>query len=139
MDLGQCFHYETCMEMINKVAHAIDGIKPGAVWILILQNEIQVSFCDPPVVFLAKKLRGAGQQEGAVSGGVKDSSFIKRSVGTTARRFRGPEIFDIGCDVARNRLKNLRVLVTQIQRTEIRGQRTDVRRQNFGDLKECFI
>ena len=88
--------------MIDEVAHAIDGIKPGAVRILILQNEIQISFCDPPVVFVAKNLGGAGQQEGAISGGVNDSSLIGRSVGTTARRFRRPEILDIGRGVARN-------------------------------------
>ena len=112
MDLGQCFHHETRVEMINKVAHTIDSIKPGAVRILILQNEIQISFCDSPVVFVGKNFRGAGQQKGAVSGGINDSSLIRRSVGTTARRFRRPEILDISCGVARNRFKNQFPLVS---------------------------
>ena len=40
VDLSQCFHHETCMKMINEVTHTIDGIKPGTVRILILQDEI---------------------------------------------------------------------------------------------------
>ena len=56
VDLGQCFHHETCVEMIDEIAHTIDGIKPGAVRILILQNEIQISFCDSPVIFVPKNL-----------------------------------------------------------------------------------
>jgi len=88
--------------MIDEVAHAIDGIKPGAVRILILQNEIQISFCDPQIVFVAKDLGGAGQQEGAISSGINDSSLIGRSIGTTTRRFRRSEILDIGRGVARN-------------------------------------
>ena len=104
VNLGQCLHHETGVEMINEIAHTIHGIKPGAVRILILQNKIQISFCDPPVVFVAKNLGGAGQQEGAISGGVDDSSLIERSVGTTARLFRRPEILDIGCGVARDRI-----------------------------------
>ena len=77
VDLGQCFHHETCMEMINEVTHTIDGIKPGAVRILILQNEIQISFCNSPVIFVGKNLGSAGQQEGAISGGVNDSPSSK--------------------------------------------------------------
>ena len=113
MDLGQRFHHETGVEMIDKIAHSIHGVKPRAVRVLILQNEIQISFCDPPVVFVAKNLGGAGQQEGAISGGVNDPAFIERSIGTTARRFRRPEILDISRGMSRDRLKNLRVLVVK--------------------------
>ena len=56
VDLGQRFHDETRVIMINEIAHPIDGIKPGAVGILILQNEIQVSFRNLPIVFVGKKL-----------------------------------------------------------------------------------
>src|SRR5437870_551100 len=103
------------MEMINEVTHAIDSIKPGAVRILILQNEIQVSFCNPPVVFVAKNLGRAGQQEGAISGSVNDFPLIKRSVGTTARCFRCPEILNINSGVARNRFENQSPLVSWVQ------------------------
>ena len=61
MDLGQGLHDETGVVVINKVAHAIDGIKPGAVRVLILEDEIQISFRDLPVVFVGKNLRSAGQ------------------------------------------------------------------------------
>ena len=42
--------------MINEIADPIDGIEPGAVGILILQNEIQVSFGSLPVVVIRKRL-----------------------------------------------------------------------------------
>ena len=70
VNLGQRFHDEARVKMINEIAHPIDGIIPGAVGILILQDEIQVSFCDSPVIFIRKNLRGARQQKSAISGSV---------------------------------------------------------------------
>ena len=42
--------------MIDKIAHAIHSIGPGAIRILILQNEIQIPFCYSPVVILGENL-----------------------------------------------------------------------------------
>src|SRR4029077_3198004 len=117
------------MEMINEVTHTINSIKPGAVRVLILQNEIQISFCDPPVVFVAKKLRGAGQQEGAISGRVNDFPLIKRSVGTTARPFRRLEILDIGRRMARNRFENQFPLVSWVQLKDLKERFVHIRRR----------
>src|SRR4030095_16382950 len=110
--------------MVDKVTHTIDCIKPGAIRILILQNEIQISFRDPPVVFVAKNLGSAGQKKGTITGGVNDSALVKRSVGTTARTLRRSEIFNIGCGVPRNRLQDEFPVVSWV---------------HLEDLKECFV
>ncbi len=93
--------------MVYKISHSIHSVKPRAVGILILQDEIQISFCDFPEVFIAKYLGGTGQQEGAISGGVNDSSFIERSIGATASRFGSAKVLDIGRGVPRYRVENL--------------------------------
>src|SRR5918996_5906883 len=95
VDLSQCFHDETGVIMINKIAHAIDCIEPGAIGILIFQNEIQISFSSPPIIVIGKDLRSAGQQKGAVRGGVNHSAFVERGIGTTAGILRRREILDV--------------------------------------------
>jgi hypothetical protein len=45
--------------MIDEIAYPIDSIKPGTVGILILQNEIQVSFGSLPILAIGKKQRSA--------------------------------------------------------------------------------
>ena len=106
MNLGDGFHHETGVIVVDKISYSIHGVKPRTVRVLILQDEIQISFCDFPVVFDCKELGGARQQEGAISGSVNNSAFIERSVGTTAGRFRRSEILDISGGVSRNRFED---------------------------------
>ena len=57
VDLRQSLHDKAGVIMINKIAHPIHCIEPGAIGILILQNEVQVSFRDLRVVFIGENLR----------------------------------------------------------------------------------
>ncbi len=102
MNLGQRFHDKASVKVINEIAHTIEGVIPRAVWILILQNEVEIPFRDPPVIFVIKNLRSAGQEKRPISGGIDNSSFIMRSVGATAGCFRYPKVFDVVRGVARN-------------------------------------
>src|SRR5438552_4061779 len=114
MDLGQCFHHEASVEMINKISYSIHGIKPRTVGVLILQNEIQISFCSPPVFFVAKNLGRTGEQEGAISCSVNYPACVKRRVGRTAGLFGCPEILDVSGRMSCNRPEDLLVLIKQI-------------------------
>src|SRR4029453_3043762 len=105
MDFGQCLHHETGMVMVDKVAHTVHGVKPGAVGVLILQNEVQISLRHPQVILVSKDLRGAGQQEGSVSGGIDNSSLTEWSIRATARRLRGFEFFNVVHRMTRDRLE----------------------------------
>ena len=87
MNLRQRFHHKTGMIVIDKISYSIDSVKPRAVWVLILQNEIQISLCYLPVIFVAKNLGGAGEQKGTISGSIHNSALIERRVGTTTRFF----------------------------------------------------
>src|SRR5689334_16225006 len=42
LDFRQCLHYETCMEVIDKTAFPIHGVKPRSVLVLRLQHEVHV-------------------------------------------------------------------------------------------------
>src|SRR5881296_3229309 len=42
VDFGESLHHKTSVIMVNKIAHAIDGIEPRAVGILCLQDEIEI-------------------------------------------------------------------------------------------------
>src|SRR5438093_11943585 len=106
MNLRQRFHHKTGMIVIDKISYSIDSVKPRAVWVLILQHEIQISFCYLPVIFVAKNLGGAGEQEGTISCSVNHPTCVERSVGTTTGLFRCPEILDITGGVSRNQLED---------------------------------
>src|SRR5205823_11718914 len=99
---------------INEISHSIHRVGPGTVRILILQNEVQISLGDLPVIVPGKNLGSARQQESPVSGRIDHSSFIIRSVGTTAGPVRYLEIFDVDCGVARNRLEDLLIAAKKI-------------------------
>ena len=128
MDFGESLHDEAGVIMINEIANPIDGIEPGAVGILIIQDEIQVSFSSLPVIVIGKDLRSARQQKSPVSGGVDDTAATVRSIGTTAGGFRCPEILDIVGSVSRDRRQDVLPLIQKIQRTEGRGRRTEGKR-----------
>ena len=85
VNLRQRFHHETGVIVVYKVAYSIHCVRPRAVGVLILQDKIQVSFRDFPVIFVAKNLGGAGEQKGTISGGIDNPTLIERRVGTTAR------------------------------------------------------
>ena len=59
VDLGQCFHNETGVVVIDEIANAIDSIEPGTIGILALEHEVQVSFRDVPVILIGEKQRSA--------------------------------------------------------------------------------
>ena len=60
VNLGQRLHHETGVIVINEITNSIHGVIPGPVSILILQNEIQVSFSGLPVIIIEKKPGSAG-------------------------------------------------------------------------------
>src|SRR5437762_1914977 len=95
MNLRQRFHYETRVEMINKVTDSIDCVIPGAVRILCFQDEIEVLLRRFPIVVIGKDLGSAGQQKRAVRSGVNHSPAIVRSIGATAGLSRSPEVLDV--------------------------------------------
>src|SRR5213595_3290975 len=102
------------MIVIDKIPYPVDGVKPRAVRILVLQDEIQISFCDSPVVFIRKNLGGARQQEGAISRSINNATLVERSVGTTTGLFRCPEILDINGGVSRDRRHDVLPLIQKI-------------------------
>src|SRR5215469_5058403 len=54
MNLRQRLHDKTGVVVVNKVTHAVHGIRPRAVGILIFQNEVQVSLADAPIIVVRK-------------------------------------------------------------------------------------
>src|SRR4030095_13898430 len=99
------------MIVVDKISYSIDSVKPRTIRILVLQDEIQISFCDFPVIVVAKNLGGAGEQKGTISGSVNNSTFTERSIGTTAGRFRCFEILDVETSMASDRFKDQLQLV----------------------------
>ena len=63
--------------MVNEITHTIDGIKPGAVGVLIFQDEVQIPLGDSPVIVVGKDHGSAGQQEGAVSSSINNSPLTE--------------------------------------------------------------
>src|SRR5712691_198659 len=59
MDLGQCFHDEAGVKMIDKIAYSIDRVIPGTVAVLVFQNKIQIALGNLPVIVIGKNLRSA--------------------------------------------------------------------------------
>ena len=53
-NLCQRFQNEACVKVIDEIPFAIGRVIPGAVSILRFENEVQVSFRDPAVVFPRK-------------------------------------------------------------------------------------
>src|SRR4029077_17181522 len=103
------------MIVVDKISYSIDSVKPRAVWVLVLQDEIQIAFCDFPMVFLRKNLGGARQQESTISCSVNNSALIERSVGTTTGLFRCSKILNINSGVSRNRFEDQFPLVSWVQ------------------------
>ena len=77
MDLSQRFHDKAGVIVIDKVPHPVDGVIPGAILILIFENEIQIPLRRPCVIRVLENLGSAREQKGALSGGVDDSAFIE--------------------------------------------------------------
>ena len=48
VDLGQRFHDKAGVVVINKITDSIDGIEPGAVGVLIIEDKVQVSLRSLP-------------------------------------------------------------------------------------------
>src|SRR5438876_174052 len=69
----------------------------------VLENEIQVPFCDLPVLVIEKDLGSTVEQESPVSGRIDHSPFIVRGVRATASGFGCPEILDIIGRMSRDR------------------------------------
>ena len=49
MNLGESFHDEASVEVINEIAHSVDCVGPGTVRILRFQDEIQIPFGNFPI------------------------------------------------------------------------------------------
>ena len=43
VNLGQRLHHEAGVKVVDEVAHAVDGVVPGAVGILGVENEVEVA------------------------------------------------------------------------------------------------
>src|SRR4029079_16179403 len=114
VDLRQCFHDKTSVIVVNEIANPIYGVEPGAVGILIIQDELQVAFSCIEVPIVREYLRSAGEHERAVSPGVNDSTTIIGRVRTTAGVCRCLEILNINGGVPRDRLDDSLVLLKQV-------------------------
>ena len=66
------------MEVVDEVAHTIDGVEPRAVRVLVFEDEVQVPLCNARVVIILEKSRRTGEQECAISGGVDDTARVER-------------------------------------------------------------
>ena len=56
VNLGQRLHHETRVKVIDEVPHAIDGVVPRAVRILVVENEVEVAFGGFRYASLAQQL-----------------------------------------------------------------------------------
>ena len=108
--------------MVDKVPYSIHRVKPRTVRVLAFQDEIQISFCDFPVVFGGQELRGARQQESAIGGSINNSAFIKRRVGRTAGLFRRLEILDVSGGVSCDRFKDQFPLFSWVQLEDLKDR-----------------
>ena len=54
VNLRQGFHDKAGMIVVDKIAYSIHGVIPRAVRVLLLQDEIQISFCYLPVIIVQK-------------------------------------------------------------------------------------
>src|SRR3982751_2500721 len=95
VNLRDGLHYETSVIVVDKISYSIHGVEPRTVGVLILQNEIHISLCNPPVLFIAKNLRRTREEEGAIRCSIDYPADVKRRVGRTAGTFRRSEILNI--------------------------------------------
>src|SRR6266496_5451249 len=93
--------------MIDEITNPVDCVEPGAVGVLILQDEMQVALSHSKIALFREYLGSACEHKGAVSCCVNDSAGIKRCVGTTAGLSRDREILDVVERVARNGRRDL--------------------------------
>src|SRR5205823_6739052 len=103
MNLGQRLHDETGVVVVDKIAHSIHRVIPRTVLILILQNKIQISLGNSPVIVIREHAVSASQEKGTISGGVDNSALTEWAVGTTAGSFRRSEILNISTHMSNNR------------------------------------
>src|ERR1700681_1079626 len=102
MNLSESFHDKARMEVVNEITNPIHCVVPGAVSILVFQNEIQVPFSNSRIRVVGKELRSVREQKGSISSGIDHSSTIKRTIRTAAGSFRDSEILNVRSCVPRN-------------------------------------
>src|ERR1700674_748681 len=108
-DFCQGFQHKTCVKVIYEVSLTLIGIVPRAVRILRLDDEVQVSFRDPPK-FLLREIQGRlGQKKGSVGARVYDASRVTwfRCVRACRCRRGGLEIPIVLEDMQGDRLHDL--------------------------------
>ena len=57
VDLGQRFHNEAGVVMVNKITDFIHSIIPGTIGVLIIEDKVHVALRSHPVLFLVENLR----------------------------------------------------------------------------------
>src|SRR5262249_18277114 len=120
MHLGQRLHDKTGVVMIDKVAHAIHGIEPRTIWVLVFQDKIQIPLRDFAIRGVAEQLRSAGEKECPISSSIDYSSLSIGRIGTTGRLGRGCEVFDIVCSMPRDGRDDFLVANKQVLLTDDR-------------------
>src|SRR3984957_1439971 len=104
------------MEVINETSFSVFCVEPRAVFVLRLENKIQISFSDFPVSGIGKNVRSAGQQKSSVGVCIHYANglFGIGRVGTGRSAWRSWNIFIVDHRMLCGRVHDLKPFICLI-------------------------